>query len=182
MKFTKIMCFSTRIYVINGINPRKITWWYVATALQVASMEDRYLVVTFISELRKEQNIDIGRKKQLKFSGHPNIPFFCKLFLHTKLFNKVVKIRQIHVTCVSASPLCFPVPHSTCSGFRKPRDQVNSFLSILHLNKAQNRLQAMSSRNSLCYLIWSVLFLMLTHIHSLVHLLPQTLQLDTYMS
>lgn len=66
MKFTKIMCFgklSTRIYVINGINPRKITWWYVATALQVASMEDRYLVVTFTnSELRKEQNIYIGRK------------------------------------------------------------------------------------------------------------------------
>lgn len=55
MKCTKIMCFSTRIYVINGINPRKITWWYVATVLQVASMEDTYLVVTFTnSELRKE--------------------------------------------------------------------------------------------------------------------------------
>lgn len=141
MKVTKIVCFSTRIYVINGIYPMKIIRWYVATALQVAFTEDRHLVATFTNnELRKEQNIYIGRKKQLKFLDYPNIPFiFCKLFLHTKLFNRVVKIRQIYVTCVFAPSLCFPVLHSTCCGFRKPGDEVNSLLSNPLLNKAQNR-------------------------------------------
>ena len=48
MKFTKNLCFST-IYVVNGVNPRKITWWYVTIALHLASIEDKHLVVTLLT-------------------------------------------------------------------------------------------------------------------------------------